>query len=79
MSDTDLPAAKSHLDLEERIRLRAYEIWSARKDRTEDSTPLDDWVEAEREVLGENSHQPAHTRTMSAGHAFDADPDLIDE
>ena len=79
MSDTDLHAAKSHPDLEERIRLRAYEIWSARKGRTEDSTALDDWLEAEREVLGEDSHQPARARTMSAGHAFVGDPDLIDE
>jgi hypothetical protein len=44
--------------LEERIRLRAHEIYLQRGG--EDGSELDDWLEAEQEILG--SEVPAETR-----------------
>jgi Protein of unknown function (DUF2934) len=42
-------AAKT-LPLEERIRVRAYEIYLQRGG--EDGSELDDWLQAEQEILG---------------------------
>ena len=52
-----LPAAEA-LPVEERIRLRAHEIYLQRGG--EDGSELDDWLEAEQEILG--SEVPAETR-----------------
>ncbi len=38
------------IELEERIRLRAYELYEARA--REDGHDLDDWLQAEAEILG---------------------------
>ncbi len=61
--------AKSHLELEERIRRRAYEIYLS---RGESGSELEDWLQAEREVLGE-SRQPAQDRGTTVGDAHKPD------
>jgi hypothetical protein len=55
--------AQSHLELEERIRQRAYELYQQRG-----GNELDNWLEAEREVLGK-SRQPAQDRGTTVGDA----------
>jgi hypothetical protein len=55
--------AQSHIDLEERIRRRAYEIHQKKG-----GTELENWLEAEKEVLGE-SRQPAQDRGTTIGDA----------
>jgi hypothetical protein len=55
--------AQSHLELEDKIRQRAYEIY-----RQRGGTELDNWLEAEQEVLGK-SHQPAQDRGTTVGSA----------
>lgn len=52
MEVNDTPIAQSHLELEKRIRNRAHEIWQARQGHDGRDTSLDDWLQAEREVLG---------------------------
>ena len=70
MPDNDRTIAQSHIELEERIRSRAHEIWLMRANREDDDrTALDDWLQAEREVLGEDSHQPAQDRGATVGSA----------
>jgi hypothetical protein len=49
--------APTTLPLEERIRIRAHEIYLERGG--EDGNELDDWLEAEEEILGT---EPARTR-----------------
>ncbi len=44
------PATESHPNLEEEIRRRAYELYEARG--WEDGHDLDDWLQAEAEVVG---------------------------
>jgi len=44
------PATDSHPNLEEEIRHRAYELYEARG--CEDGHDLDDWRQAEMEVVG---------------------------
>ena len=63
----DLPIAESHLELEERIRRRAYEIHKRRGGRP--GSELDDWLEAERAVLGESPGDSAEDRATVVGHA----------
>jgi len=55
--------AQSHIELEEKIRQRAYEIY-----RQRGGPDLDNWLEAEREVLGK-SRQPAQDRGTTVGDA----------
>lgn len=68
MPGIDSPIAESHIELEERIRRRAHEIWLSHKDGGSD-TALDDWLEAEGEVLGRDPHQPAQDRGSTVGSA----------
>lgn len=76
MLKRDAVLAQSHLDLEACIRKRAHEIWLRRTGRPEESaTALDDWLQAEREVLGE-SRQPAQDRGTTVGDAHR--PERID-
>jgi len=55
--------AHSHLELEDRIRQRAYEIY-----RQRGGAELENWLEAEQEVLGQ-SHQPAQDHASTVGAA----------
>jgi 5-carboxymethyl-2-hydroxymuconate isomerase len=65
MPDDDSVIARSHRELEERIRSRAYEI---HRSKNGDGSELEDWLEAEREVLGEG-RQPAQDRGTTVGSA----------
>ncbi len=60
------PVVESHLELEERIRRRAHEIYLSRREA--DGSALDDWLKAEQEVLGK-SVQPAQDRGTTLGDA----------
>jgi hypothetical protein len=55
--------SQSQLEQEERIRQRAYEIY-----RERGGTELENWLEAEQEVLGK-SQQPAQDRGSTVGAA----------
>ena len=66
--DRDRLTAESHLELDERVRRRAHEIWLSHKDRDSSDTALEDWLQAEREVLG-RSNQPAQDRGTTVGDA----------
>jgi hypothetical protein len=77
MTQDDSINAESHLTLENRIRARAHEIWLSRKEGREEDRPLDDWLQAEREVLGEDPHQPAQDRGTIVGPAHR--PDIIEQ
>jgi hypothetical protein len=57
------PIAQSHVELEERIRQRAYEIHQHKG-----GTELENWLEAETEVLG-HARQPAEDRGTTIGDA----------
>jgi hypothetical protein len=74
---TDELAMESHLDLEERVRRRAHEIWKAHGSNGND-TALDDWLQAEREVLGRDPHQPAQDRGTVVGDAHAPDMSRIE-
>lgn len=41
------------VELEELIRLRAYQLWQQRGDET---TAVENWLEAEKQVLAEEEH-----------------------
>ena len=60
------PVVQSHLGLEERIRRRAHEIYLSRRGGA--GSALDDWLRAEREILGK-SGQPAQDRGTTVGSA----------
>lgn len=68
MPDRDQLIAQSHIELEERIRRRAHEIWRSHGSKG-DNTSLDDWLEAEREIVGDDAHQPAQDRATVVGPA----------
>ena len=69
MSQSDTLAAQSHIALDDRIRQRAYQIWEAHGQNGEE-TSLQDWLEAEREVLGNRSESDAQNRATVVGPAF---------
>ena len=58
------PNSISPMDIEERIRRRAYEIYEQR-DRI-DGLDFDDWLQAETEILGAN---PQRKRKAARGSA----------
>ncbi len=64
MPDNDEAIARSHTDLEEQIRRRAYEIHCSRDGSG--GSALEDWLQAEREILGE-ARQPAQDRGTTVG------------
>lgn len=68
------PVVESHLELEERIRTRAYEIY---RSHGREGTALDDWLRAEREVLG-RGRQPAQDRGTTVGDAHRPSRELTD-
>ena len=59
------PVAERHLAAEERIRQRAHEIWEARGGAP--GSELDDWLQAEREILGSQQQDTGQERTLAAG------------
>ena len=69
MPDRDEAIAQSHIELAERIRRRAHEIWKSRG-RKDGDTSLEDWLQAEREIVGEDAHQPAQDRATVVGPAY---------
>jgi hypothetical protein len=52
-SEKSKPRVENEDELQERIRLRAYELYEGRGRR--DGLELDDWVQAEEEVLNSGS------------------------
>jgi hypothetical protein len=70
----DQEIAASHLELEQRIRQRAQEIYEQRGGG--EGSALDDWLQAEREVLG-TGEQPAQDRGTVVGSA--KTPDIVFE
>ncbi len=75
VSDRDV--VESHLDEERRIRERAYEIYDARGRGP--GHELDDWLEAERQILGGATDAVAQSRATTVGYAGRPDPSLIKE
>ena len=71
MADQDVLNTQNPPDLEERTRRRAYEIWLSRGGETGGGSALEDWLEAEREILSANGHQAAPERAMAAGRSTD--------
>ncbi len=67
MEDRDRPVVESHLTLDERIRRRAHEIWEKRGG--DGGSELEDWLQAEREVMGGDERQPAQDRATVVGPA----------
>jgi len=59
--------AQSHLDLDERIRRRAHELYQARGGQ--DGNDTEDWLQAEREILGEQGRDTQEDRATVVGHA----------
>ncbi len=57
--------SEGHRELEERIRRRAHEIYLS---RGSEGSELDDWLQAEREIL-DKSRQPAQDRGTIVGAA----------
>jgi hypothetical protein len=79
MPQSDQLIAESHLELEERIRQRAHQIWRSHGNHDSQDTALDDWLQAEREVLGEDPHQPAQDRGTTVGDAHRPDWSRMEE
>jgi hypothetical protein len=63
----DVDIAESHITLEDRIRRRAYQIHLSHPDAQHRA--LDDWLEAEREILGETPKDSAEDRATVVGSA----------
>jgi len=68
----DRAIAQSHLELNRRIQRRAHELYLARRGRP--GSELEDWLEAEREILGD-AKQPAQDRATVVGSA--KKPDIV--
>jgi len=79
MPESDTIIAQSHLELEERVRRRAHEIWQSRAHKNNGDTALDDWLQAENEVLGRDPHQAAQDRGTVVGPAGAPDMSRIEE
>ncbi len=58
---------ESHLELDQRIRARAHEIFLARG--AAPGSDLDDWLQAERELLGGATRNIAQDRATVVGSA----------
>jgi len=59
--------AQSHLTLDERIRRRAHQIYLTHGAKP--GSDLDDWLQAEREILGESPKDSAENRATVIGSA----------
>ena len=69
--------AESHLDLERRIRARAHQIYLARG--SVHGFALDHWLQAEREILGDEPGNTAQDRATVVGSAAKPGRELTDE
>lgn len=72
MADRDAAIAQSHLELNRRIRERAYPIWTSHTGheggaKGAPDTALEDWLKAEREVLGGANLAAAQNRETVVG------------
>lgn len=65
--DRDAIVSKSHIDAEETIRRRAYEIYCERG--RQPGSEIEDWLRAEREVVGGSSRTDAQSRATVVGPA----------
>jgi len=81
MRDSDHLVAQSHLELEQRIRERAHQIWLSRTQAgaQQGDFALDDWLQAEREVLGDDPKNPALSRSSTVGDAHTPDFSRIEQ
>ncbi len=68
---------ESHLELEKRIRARAHEIYLARGGAP--GFELDDWLQAEREIMGNEPRNTAQDRATVVGSAAKPSRELTDE
>ena len=64
---TDQDVVKSHLEEEERIRIRAYEIYQARGEAP--GHEVEDWLQAERQIVGGGTPSEAQGRATTVGYA----------
>ncbi len=69
--------AESHLQTEARIRARAHEIYMARGGAP--GSDLEDWLQAEREVLGSEPRNTAQDRATVVGSAANPSRELTEE
>ncbi len=65
MRETQTGRQQTTLSTEERIRLRAHEIYIQRGNA--EGSELDDWLEAERQIMAE-SEQERKPQGMRAAH-----------
>lgn len=67
VDNIDAIVAESHLTLEDRIRRRAYEIHEHHAGQGH--SDVDDWLQAEREILGGENGDTTEDRATVIGHA----------
>jgi hypothetical protein len=79
MSENDDAIAHSHLALNEKIRRRAHEIWLSRKHAGGEDAALEDWLQAEQEILGKDEHSSAQSRGTTVGPAYAPGRALTDD
>ena len=80
MPENDHAIARSHIDLEQRIRERAHQIWMARTHgHGSEGGALQDWLQAEQEVLADNDSTDAQNRATTVGNADAPDMSRIEE
>jgi hypothetical protein len=75
VSDRDV--VQSHLELEQRIRERAYEIFLARGSAP--GSDLEDWLQAEHEIVGGATESAVQSRATTVGYAGRPDSSRIEE
>jgi hypothetical protein len=75
VSDRDV--VRSHIELEQRIRERAYEIYLARGG--EPGRNLEDWLQAEHEIVGGSSPAVVQSRATTVGYAGRPDVSQTEE
>jgi hypothetical protein len=81
MPENDQLIASSHIDLQNKIRERAHQLWLARTNGNGAGQPEDalgDWLQAEEEVLGDNHHDSAQNRGTTVGYAGTPDRETAD-
>lgn len=79
-NESDRLAAQSHLELDRRIRERAHQIWLSRGGQEDGPDKhLEDWLQAEREVLGDSPKNSAMSRGATIGNAHKPDAEQMEE
>jgi hypothetical protein len=77
--DNDGLIAQSHLNFHEKVRERAHQIWLSHPDRRDQDTALQDWLQAEQEVLNADSYGTAQNRGSIVGSARVPDRNEFEE